>query len=140
RLSEKGLDVVEQHLAQFGDSVENTAMVQRLRSALSTGERVTRADANFCLHEASEATMMRRGLSYEEAHAAAIQNMEYRRTACTIRMLLKRIRPCLIMLGAIIGTYVQDHENLRAWSASKGAGLATQPPRCSLYVFQNRHT
>jgi filamentous hemagglutinin len=73
RLSQKGLDLVGNHLEQFGDYAPNTAMMQRLNDAFSAGQKVTGADANFYLHEASEATMMGRGFSYDAAHAAAIE-------------------------------------------------------------------
>lgn len=45
-------------------------MLGRLQSAVGTS--VTGADANFYLHEISEATMMGNGMSYEAAHAAAL--------------------------------------------------------------------
>ncbi|MBI4510125.1 MAG: RHS repeat-associated core domain-containing protein [Deltaproteobacteria bacterium] len=72
RVSEKGLLMVERHLAQFGNVPTNTAMVERLRDALSSGRRITDADASFYLHEIAEATMMGRGAAYEAAHAAAL--------------------------------------------------------------------
>lgn len=53
----------------------NTAMIDRLRSALSSGTRILGADASFYLHEISEATMMGRGgrgLTYDAAHAGAL--------------------------------------------------------------------
>ncbi|NUQ73297.1 MAG: RHS repeat-associated core domain-containing protein, partial [Polyangiaceae bacterium] len=74
KVSEKGLTIVEQHLArpQFAGAPQNAAMIVRLRSSLLGGSRVTGADASFYLHEISEATMMGRGLSYDAAHAAAL--------------------------------------------------------------------
>lgn len=75
RLSEKGLKLVEEHLATFEKWEPNESMVQRLRTALSNGEKVTGADANFYLHEANEATTIER-LGYEGAegaHAAALE-------------------------------------------------------------------
>ncbi len=72
QVSEKGLALVEGHLARFGPSVENAAMIDRLRAALSSGSRIAGADAVFYLHEASEATMMARGLIYDVAHAGAL--------------------------------------------------------------------
>jgi hypothetical protein len=72
RVSEKGLGIVEGHLARFGPVPENAAMVARLRGALESGTRISGADASFYLHEVSEATMMGRGLSYEAAHAGAL--------------------------------------------------------------------
>jgi RHS repeat-associated protein len=76
RVSEKGLSLVESHLEQFGPVPQNQVMVSRLREALKSGSKVTGADASFYMHEASEATMMRRGLSYEQAHPAALQKYE----------------------------------------------------------------
>jgi filamentous hemagglutinin len=73
RLSQKGLNLVENHLAKFGDDAANAGMMQNLQNAFSAGQTVTGANANFYLHEASEATMMGRGLSYDAAHAAALQ-------------------------------------------------------------------
>lgn len=72
-ISERGLDLVTSHLAQFGEHAPNTAMLERLQSAYEAGQPVTGADANFYLHEASEATMMKGGMPYDAAHAAAIQ-------------------------------------------------------------------
>jgi hypothetical protein len=72
-LSQKGLDLVRNHLAQFGEDEPNNAMMERLQKAFDAGQKVTGANANFYLHEASEATMMQQGLSYDAAHAAALQ-------------------------------------------------------------------
>ncbi|MBP9920304.1 MAG: RHS repeat-associated core domain-containing protein, partial [Dermatophilaceae bacterium] len=72
QVTEKGLGIVEGHLAQFGALPQNTAMVARLRQAHASGARVTGADASFYLHEVTEATMMARGLPYQAAHAGAL--------------------------------------------------------------------
>ncbi|ATQ71016.1 MULTISPECIES: hypothetical protein [Methylosinus] len=40
---------------------------------MASGQRVTGADAIFYTHEAAEATMMGRGLSYDAAHAASLE-------------------------------------------------------------------
>ena len=47
-------------------------MLDRLQVAMDAGTPVTGADAVFYTHEASEATMMARGMTYDEAHAAAL--------------------------------------------------------------------
>jgi hypothetical protein len=73
QVSEKGLGLVEEHLARFGSYPENAAMIERLQQALSVGEKVTGADASFYVHEAYEATLMNRGIAYEAAHAAALE-------------------------------------------------------------------
>lgn len=69
----KGLDLVRNHLAQFGDVPANTAMLGRLENAMASGQRVSGADAIFYTHEAAEATKMARGLSYDVAHAASLE-------------------------------------------------------------------
>jgi hypothetical protein len=71
-VTQKGLDLVRSHLAQFGDVPTNTAMLARLEAAMKSGQRITGADAIFYTHEAAEATMMARGLLYDAAHAAAL--------------------------------------------------------------------
>ncbi len=71
-VSEKGPRLVENHLSQFGADAANAAMLGRVRDALANGTRLSGADASFYMHEASEATMMGRGLTYEAAHAAAL--------------------------------------------------------------------
>lgn len=72
RVSEKGLGIVERHLANFDAFAPNDAMVARLRGALNSGARISGADASFYFHEVSEATMMGRGLSYQAAHVGAL--------------------------------------------------------------------
>jgi hypothetical protein len=64
--------MVEKHLAQFGDYAPNSAMIRRLRSALSQRQAISGADASFYMHEVAEATMMRRGMTYEAAHSGAL--------------------------------------------------------------------
>lgn len=71
-VSAKGLGIVENHLSQFGDVEINNAMVERLRAANASGQPITGADLGFYAHELSEATFMRGGMGYEEAHAAAL--------------------------------------------------------------------
>lgn len=72
-VSGKGLDLVKNHISQFGDVPENTAMIYRIESALKSGQAITGADASFYMHEAAEATMMQGGSSYKAAHEAALQ-------------------------------------------------------------------
>jgi RHS repeat-associated protein len=73
-VTEKGLDLVTEHLSRPGmDPADyNDAMLDRLRTAMENGDRVSGADANFYMHEANEATTMNRGLSYPEAHKYAL--------------------------------------------------------------------
>ncbi len=69
----KGLDLVSSHLSQFGDFAPNDMMLQRLQAAADAGVPVTGADAVFYTHEAAEATMMSRGMTYDAAHGAALE-------------------------------------------------------------------
>lgn len=70
-VTEEGLATVAEHLAQFGEHAPNTAMLDRL--AGQVGSAVTGADANFYTHELLEAGHMASGMSYEAAHAAALE-------------------------------------------------------------------
>ncbi|MVF13681.1 type VI secretion system tip protein VgrG [Ketobacter sp. MCCC 1A13808] len=57
-ISEKGLNMVENHLKHFdvdGPVLENQLMVDRLRTALNDGKPLTGADASFYIHEVTEA-------------------------------------------------------------------------------------
>lgn len=49
---------------------DDGSVLGRLQSA--DGATITGADTNFYLHEITEAGMMRAGMSYEAAHAAAL--------------------------------------------------------------------
>ncbi|HEY0426484.1 MAG TPA: SpvB/TcaC N-terminal domain-containing protein [Pyrinomonadaceae bacterium] len=76
QVSERGLEIVEQHLARFGSVPQNEAMIARLREALSQGRRISGADASFYMHEVNEATLMGRGMVYDTAHAAALSKYQ----------------------------------------------------------------
>jgi len=76
RVSERGLNLVEQHLEQFGPIPENEAMLARLREALTQGRRISGADASFYMHEANEATLMSRGIGYDAAHTSALSKYQ----------------------------------------------------------------
>ncbi len=77
RISERGLGVVESHIsfieaAEGFNDVGNKMMIDRLRGALAKGDRLFGADANYYLHEAYEATYMKRlmsqGMDYRQAY------------------------------------------------------------------------
>jgi hypothetical protein len=70
-VTEEGLATVTSHLAQFEEYAPNEAMLGRL--AGQVGSRVQGADANFYTHELLEAEYMVSGMSYDAAHAAALQ-------------------------------------------------------------------
>lgn len=72
QVSEKGVRIVENHQVKFGSFPQNTAMIERLRGALSSGSGVTGADARFCFHAVSDATKMGTGMAYDAAHAASL--------------------------------------------------------------------
>lgn len=72
-VTEKGLNIVKSHLAQFGDDAGNAGMIQRLENSIANGRRVTGPDRNFYMHELKEATLMRRGMPYNSAHPEAIR-------------------------------------------------------------------
>ncbi|QDH21685.1 RHS repeat-associated core domain-containing protein [Saccharibacillus brassicae] len=72
-VSQKGLDIVKNHLSTFDPYVPNQMMIQRLENALKNGTPLTGADASFYMHEVSEFTKMRKGMSYDSAHGSAIE-------------------------------------------------------------------
>ncbi|MEC4984030.1 MAG: hypothetical protein SAJ37_18905 [Oscillatoria sp. PMC 1068.18] len=75
-VSAEKLRILEEHLSKFeefpGEFPENVAMLDRLRNALATGEEIFGADLSFYYHELKEAEFMASGLSYYEAHQAAL--------------------------------------------------------------------
>ncbi len=76
RISQKGLDLVTQHLSKFGPVKENDLMLLRLNEALRSGKPVTGADASFYIHEVTEATKMSKGMGYIEAHQFALNKYQ----------------------------------------------------------------
>jgi len=74
-VTKKGLDIVKKHLStnNFAEFPENQAMVSRLETAVSNGTKITGADASFYMHELAESTMMKNGMAYNLAHAAALE-------------------------------------------------------------------
>ncbi len=47
-------------------------MIGRLEAALAGGRTIAGGDASFYMHEVYEATLMARGIPYEDAHDAAL--------------------------------------------------------------------
>ncbi len=60
KITNKGIDVVEQHLARFGPDAPNQVMVQRLRDIAAGKIKPTQADLNFYSHELREFVRYRR--------------------------------------------------------------------------------
>ena len=73
QVSQKGLDLITEHLGRLDPADYNDAMIDRLRTAMQNGDRVFGPDADFYMHEANEATLMNRGLLYDEAHIQALE-------------------------------------------------------------------
>jgi RHS repeat-associated protein len=72
RPTQKGIDIISNHLGQFGNVPENTFMLQRINAKLSSGGVLTYADANFYAHELEEAALMAKGVSQGTAHENAL--------------------------------------------------------------------
>ena len=83
-VTQEGIDIIENHLAQFksvadygseygGHPPQNAIMIARLRAALAEGETIAGADASFYTHEITEAELMAQGVTYDDAHAAALK-------------------------------------------------------------------
>ncbi len=67
------LTVVTDHLSKLDPFGANDAMLQRIGSALESGSPLTEAQTNFMRHELRESELMNSGMSYEDAHAAALE-------------------------------------------------------------------
>jgi hypothetical protein len=72
--TEAGLNTIRQHLSGDLSAPFNDDMISRIETAIKGGQKLTGADANFYLHEIKEATLMGKGLTYEQAHAKALKN------------------------------------------------------------------
>ncbi|WP_082435806.1 RHS repeat-associated core domain-containing protein [Desnuesiella massiliensis] len=72
-VSEKGLNIVKNHISRFGNVPENNSMINRLETAMAKGNKITGADASFYMHELAESTLMKNGMQYDVAHAASLQ-------------------------------------------------------------------
>lgn len=75
-VSQKGIDIVKEHLSGEFSSPANDAMIERLEHALASGETITGADASFYMHELAEATLMSGGIDYVTAHRLALQKYD----------------------------------------------------------------
>ena len=73
--TESDLSQVAEHLERPGmdPSPANDAMIQRIEQALQDGRALTEGETNFMTHEMTEKALMDQGMSYEEAHAAAME-------------------------------------------------------------------
>lgn len=60
RITHRGVDTVERHLARFGDDAPNAYMLQRLRGVASGKIEATTTDVNFYTHELREYVRHRR--------------------------------------------------------------------------------
>jgi hypothetical protein len=64
---------VSKHLAHFGENSPNDVMLDRIKRAVSEGRPLSERQVYFMRHELTEAALMDRGVSYEEAHAEALK-------------------------------------------------------------------
>jgi hypothetical protein len=60
KLTHRGIDVVERHVARFGEDPLNRAMLQRLRDIAAEQLTPSEADLNFYSHELREFVRYRR--------------------------------------------------------------------------------
>lgn len=60
KITNRGIDAVERHIARFGPDEANQTMIQRLRDIAGGRLQVTQADRNFYSHELRESVRYRR--------------------------------------------------------------------------------
>jgi hypothetical protein len=70
--SNSDVDLVEQHLSTLDPSSANDEMIARIRASIANGGPLTASQQNFMMHETTEANLMAQGMSYEDAHQAAL--------------------------------------------------------------------
>ncbi|WP_242974146.1 hypothetical protein [Clostridium cagae] len=82
-VSEKGLNIVKNHINQFETYQPNVDMINRLENAMKNSEKITRADASFYMHELAESHMMKKltktmdfESAYDIAHSSALSKYE----------------------------------------------------------------
>ncbi|WP_252251031.1 hypothetical protein [Clostridium sp. ZBS13] len=82
-VSEKGLNIVKNHINQFETYQPNVDMINRLENAMKNSEKITRADASFYMHELAESHMMKDltktmdfESAYDIAHSSALSKYE----------------------------------------------------------------
>ena len=51
-------------------------MIARIEQSIKNGSKLTEADASFYMHELNEATLMQKGMVYDEAHALSLQKYD----------------------------------------------------------------
>lgn len=72
-VTEKGLNIIKEHLAQFEQDNANDYMIRSIEEALAKGEKLTNGNASFYMHELAESTLMKNGYDYYTAHEMALQ-------------------------------------------------------------------
>ncbi|MFC0331925.1 hypothetical protein ACFOLF_37085 [Paenibacillus sepulcri] len=75
-VSQKGLDNVKTHISTFNSYIPNQAMIQHttIRKCFTEWQTSARSRCKFLyMHEVSEFTKMGKGMSYDTAHASAIE-------------------------------------------------------------------
>ncbi len=82
-VSEKGLNIVKNHINQFETYQPNVDMIRRLENAMKNGEKITGADASFYMHELAESYIMEDltktmdfESAYDIAHSLALSKYE----------------------------------------------------------------
>jgi hypothetical protein len=66
------VDRVTEHPSQLDHFGANDVMLQRISDVIGSGQPLTEGQANFMLHETTEADLMDGGMSYEDAHKQAL--------------------------------------------------------------------
>ncbi|MFA9379377.1 MAG: hypothetical protein ACERKZ_21925 [Lachnotalea sp.] len=75
-VSQKGIDIIKEHLSGEFSDITNDAMIKSLESALLNGEKITGANASFYMHEITETSMMSKGMSYKIAHELSLEKYD----------------------------------------------------------------
>ena len=74
--TDKGLAIVKEHLSGEFSDVTNDAMIASIQQSIKNGNKLTGADASFYMHELNEATLMKKGMLYDDAHLLSLQKYD----------------------------------------------------------------
>lgn len=97
-VSQKGLDIVKNHIDKFDEYAPNKEMLNRIEKALANGEKLTGADASFYMYELAGSTIMKdltKPMNYDDAydiaHLESLKNMTYHHFQYIIKILSRTL-------------------------------------------------
>ena len=72
-INERAYNIIQKHLQQFGEHIENEIMLQRFQKIIKGDLKATEIDINFAKHELREVELRAKGYSHDEAHEMVLK-------------------------------------------------------------------